>query len=73
MSATTHDSAAAPGASIEQHRRECEARLVLSWPLAQRREYLKGVAEVRGDAAAEELKQEIRRQWAERRGEHDVS
>lgn len=51
--------------SVEQHRKECEARQVLSWPKHQRTEYLKLVEKKRGEEACKELKAEIMRQWRE--------
>lgn len=47
----------------EQFRAECEARYVLSKPLAQRREYLRGVEEHRGVAGREYLERVILSEW----------
>jgi len=45
------------------HLIECEARLLLSWPLAQRREYL---AETPVQGRRAQLEAEIKKQWAAR-------
>jgi len=37
----------------EEWRRECEARLVLSWSLARRRAYIADIERIRGPMAAE--------------------
>ncbi|WP_288094389.1 hypothetical protein [Thiomonas sp.] len=50
-------------ARTEPHRRACEAREVLRWPLPARRIYLADVRRLRGDAAADALQDEITRQW----------
>jgi len=47
----------------EQFRAECEARYVLSKPLAERREYLRGVEEHRGVAGRKYLERVIVEQW----------
>lgn len=47
----------------EQHRRECEARWVLSLPKDARKGYIERVREKRGAKAAAELADEVRRQW----------
>jgi hypothetical protein len=47
----------------EQFRAECEARYVLSKPLAKRREYLRGVEEHRGVAGREYLERVILAEW----------
>jgi hypothetical protein len=47
----------------EQFRAECEARYVLSQPLAKRREYLRGVEEHRGVAGREYLERVILSEW----------
>lgn len=46
--------------ATEQYRNECEARLLLTWPLEKRRAYLMA-APVQG--RVEKLKAEILRQW----------
>lgn len=43
----------------ESFRVECEARLILTWPLAQRREYLAKLTEFR----RKPLEAELMRQW----------
>jgi hypothetical protein len=43
----------------EDYRRACEARLVLSWPLAKRRAYLADIERIRGAAAADALRTEM--------------
>ena len=47
----------------EQYRRECEARTVLRWPIAKRRDYLTQVETHRGVDGRRYLEEEIRRQW----------
>ncbi len=47
----------------EQFRAECEARHVLSKPLAERREYLRGVEEHRGIAGRKYLERVILSEW----------
>lgn len=49
--------------STEQHRMECEAREVLSWPKGDRTNYLALVERRRGPEASQLLKDEIMRQW----------
>lgn len=48
---------------IESWRVECEARLILTWPLAQRREYLEKLTEFR----RKPLEAELMRQWLARK------
>lgn len=56
-----------PGRRHDRQRMlECEARMVLGWPLERRRRYLDGVAKARGVAACDELKAEVMRQWKSR-------
>ena len=50
----------------EAHRRACEAREVLLWPLEQRREYLRDVERIRGKDAAYDLRAEVLAQHAQR-------
>ena len=52
--------------AVEAHRRACEAREVLRWPLEQRREYLAAVERQRGKVAADILRAEIKAQHAAR-------
>lgn len=47
----------------ESHRRECEARSVMRWSREKRTEYYANVKKRRGDAAAQELIREVRKQW----------
>ena len=47
----------------EDWRKECEARALLSWPLADRRKQLALVHEKRGHEAYLKLTDEMTRQW----------
>jgi hypothetical protein len=47
----------------EEWRNECEARDLLSWPLAKRRKQLALVLEKRGEAGYYKLTEEMTRQW----------
>jgi len=47
----------------EAFRAECEARYVLAKPLAERREYLRGVEKHRGAAGREYLERVILAEW----------
>jgi hypothetical protein len=49
--------------SSEEWRNECEARELLTWPLAKRRKQLALVLEKRGWEATLKLKDEMERQW----------
>lgn len=49
--------------SSEEWRNECEARDLLSWPLAARRKQLALVLEKRGEAGYYKLTEEMTRQW----------
>ena len=53
--------------SSEEWRNECEARELLTWPLAKRRKQLALVCEKRGVKAYEILTQEMIRQWNQAR------
>ena len=53
-----------PFSYSEQHRRECEARQVLKWPLTKRREYLAAIEKHRGKEGRKYLEEEMTRQWA---------
>lgn len=55
----------------EEWRRECEARLVLSWPLARRRAYIADIERIRGPKAAETLRADIEAQWRARKSSAD--
>lgn len=48
---------------IEMHRRECEARWVLTQPFGKRRPHLEMVGKRRGEAARTELEAEVKRQY----------
>jgi hypothetical protein len=51
-------------AKTMQRMLECEARYVCNLrPLERRQRYLDGVEEQRGKAAADQLREEIKRQW----------
>jgi hypothetical protein len=47
----------------EEWRNECEARDLLSWPLAKRRKQLALILEKRGEAGYYKLTEEMTRQW----------
>ena len=47
----------------EEWRNECEARELLTWPIATRRKQLALVLEKRGWEATLKLKDEMERQW----------
>lgn len=47
-----------------RHMRECEARTVMRWPQAKRAEFYADVKKRRGEAAAKELIEEVKKQWA---------
>ena len=48
----------------EAWRRECEARHVCALPsLSDRRRYILGVREKRGNAAADQLERDVRHEW----------
>ena len=49
--------------SSEEWRKECEARELLSWPLAKRRKQLDLVQQKRGWQARLELQDEMERLW----------
>lgn len=53
----------------EQHRHECEVRYVAGMSTReQRRAYLDGVRAKRGAAAADKLRDDVLRAWADRHG-----
>ena len=54
----------------EEWRNECEARDLLTWPLAKRRKQLALICEKRGVKAYEILTQEMTRQWTEKQKKH---
>jgi hypothetical protein len=47
----------------EEWRNECEARDLLSWPLAARRKQLALIYDKRGQAGYQKLTEEMTRQW----------
>jgi hypothetical protein len=47
----------------ETHRLECEARLVMRWDRITRLGYYADVKKKRGEAAAQQLIEETKRQW----------
>ena len=47
----------------EEWRNECEARELLTWPLADRRKQLQLIFDKRGWEATLKLKDEMERQW----------
>lgn len=47
----------------ERHRLECEARTVMRWDRVTRLAYYADVKRKRGDAAAQQLIEETKRQW----------
>jgi hypothetical protein len=47
----------------EEWRNECEAKDLLSWPLAKRRKQLALILEKRGEAGYYKLTEEMTRQW----------
>lgn len=54
----------------EEWRNECEARELLSWPLAARRKQLALVHEKRGHEAYLKLTDEMTRQWKAAKNQH---
>jgi len=47
----------------ETYRRECEARTVMQWDRESRTAYYADVRKKRGEAAAQDLLTEVKRQW----------
>jgi hypothetical protein len=47
----------------EEYRNECEAKDLLTWPLAKRRKQLALIYEKRGEAGYNKLTEEMTRQW----------
>ena len=47
----------------ERHRRASEARTVMQWPREERTEYYADVKKRRGDAAAQQLIEDVKEQW----------
>ena len=54
----------------EEWRNECEAKDLLTWPLAKRRKQLALVLEKRGEAGYYKLTEEMTRQWTEKQTRH---
>jgi hypothetical protein len=59
--------------SSEEWRNICEAKDLLSWPLAKRRKQLALICEKRGVKAYEILTQEMTRQWTQARTKQSSS
>jgi hypothetical protein len=57
----------------EEWRNECEARDLLSWPLAARRKQLALIYDKRGAKAYEILTEEMTRQWTQARTKQSSS
>ena len=57
----------------EEWRNECEAKDLLTWPLAKRRKQLALICEKRGVKAYEILTQEMIRQWTQARTKQSSS
>lgn len=53
--------------SSEAHRLACEARHLLTWPLSQRQAYLADIPKIRGESAAQALREAVRAEWMLRR------
>jgi len=47
----------------EDYRNQCEARELLTWPLAKRRKQLALIYEKRGEAGYQKLTAEMQKQW----------
>lgn len=47
----------------EDHRRQCEARVVLKWPKEKRQAHYEAIRGIRGNKATEELITEVKRQY----------
>ena len=54
----------------EEWRKECEARELLTWPLAKRRKQLDLVQQKRGWQARLELQDEMEKQWTAKQNKH---
>ena len=53
-------------AATEADRITCEARFVLDMPFADRKEYIAGVEQKRGEASANQLRASIVVEWGKR-------
>ena len=62
-----HTTTAEQSALTESHRLACEVRYALAMPLAERRAYLALVAERRGEAGAQYLRDAVRAEWEQRK------
>jgi hypothetical protein len=51
--------------SSEEWRNQCEAKELLTWPLAKRRKQLSLIYEKRGQAGYDKLTAEMQKQWEE--------
>jgi hypothetical protein len=59
--------------SSEEWRNECEARELLTWPLAKRRKQLALIYEKRGEAGYQKLTAEMQKQWEQSKSLKDKS
>jgi hypothetical protein len=59
--------------SSEEWRNECEARELLTWPLAKRRKQLALIYEKRGEAGYQKLTAEMQKQWEQSKSLKDQS
>ena len=59
--------------SSEEWRNECEARELLTWPLAKRRKQLALIYEKRGQAGYDKLTAEMQKQWEQSKSLKDQS
>lgn len=55
--------------SSEAYRLACEARHLLTWPLTQRQAYLADIPKIRGESAAQALRDAVRAEWMRRRSQ----
>jgi hypothetical protein len=59
--------------SSDEWRNECEARELLTWPLAKRRKQLALIYEKRGQAGYQKLTAEMQKQWEQSKSLKDKS
>jgi hypothetical protein len=57
----------------EDYRNQCEARELLTWPLAKRRKQLALIYEKRGEAGYQKLTAEMQKQWEQSKSLKDKS
>jgi hypothetical protein len=57
----------------EDYRNQCEARELLTWPLAKRRKQLALIYEKRGQAGYDKLTAEMQKQWEQSKSLKDKS